>query len=142
MADYLADFGLSKKEAEVYVALLKLNTAKASEISSIVKLSRLETYRALQRLADAELIEASLDRPKRYIALGLEKSLDQLIEQSKARTAELIEKRGQLLQELRRITVEHPEVSADTFTIIHGRQSIHDYAVSYTHLTLPTILRV
>jgi len=128
VADYLAEFGLSKKEAEVYAVLLKLNSAKASEISTIVKLSRLETYRALEKLVDAELVETSMDRPKRYIALGLEKSLDQLIEQSKARTARLIEKKGQLLQELRRIAIEHPEVSADTFTILHGRQSIHEYA--------------
>jgi sugar-specific transcriptional regulator TrmB len=128
VVNHLTGFGLSSKEAQVYAVLLKLNSAKASEISSIIRLDRLETYRALQKLVDAGLVETSMDRPKRYIALSLEKSLDQFIEESKTRTAELVEKKVRLLQELRRITVEHPEVSASTFTIIHGRRSIHEYA--------------
>jgi sugar-specific transcriptional regulator TrmB len=128
VADYLTDFGFSKKEAQVYVVLLKLNAAGAKEISSITKLSRLETYRALQKLMDARLVQTSMDRPKRYVALGLEKSLDELIEQSKARTAELSERKDRLLRELRMLSIEHPEASADMLTLIHGRQSIHDYA--------------
>jgi len=50
--DILQDLGLSNKEAEVYLALLKLGEETASRISQIAQLNRITTYVLLKNLQE------------------------------------------------------------------------------------------
>ncbi len=50
--DVLEKFGLEKKEAKVYVALLKIGLSSATTISRETKIERTQVYRVIEKLID------------------------------------------------------------------------------------------
>ena len=46
----LKDFGLAEEEAQVYLGLLRIGSAKASEISHYTKTDRVKGYKILESL--------------------------------------------------------------------------------------------
>src|SRR3989344_8899127 len=69
----LTDFGLSDKEAKVYLALLELGTATAFEIASRSGINRSSTYVVLEALSKMGLAGLSGDnKVKSYVAVSPE----------------------------------------------------------------------
>ena len=66
----LAEFGLSSLQARVYVALLKLGTVRASQISANVGVVRPEVYRVLHELFVKGLVQKNLGPPATYSAIA------------------------------------------------------------------------
>ena len=56
LIENLEKFGLSKKEASVYLALLGLGPSLVSDISDKAKMNRSTTYVILESLADLDLV--------------------------------------------------------------------------------------
>lgn len=69
----LTDFGLSKKEAVVYLSLLELELATAQEVARHTHLNRSSTYVIIEALQHQGLISTSEDKKvRRYAAVNPE----------------------------------------------------------------------
>ena len=69
----LTEFGLSEKEAKIYVSLLELGEATAFEISSHSGINRSSTYVVLEALRRRGLVGLSGDKNvRRYVAVSPE----------------------------------------------------------------------
>lgn len=73
----LENLGLTKSEIRVYIALLDLNSASASEISDITNLYRKNVYDALNRLMKKGLVSfAKVETKRIYTATEPQRLLD------------------------------------------------------------------
>jgi sugar-specific transcriptional regulator TrmB len=75
----LTSFGLTGNEAKVYLSLLQLRNANASEIAKLAGIPRQEIYRVLPSLEKLEIVEVIIDKPTKYLAIGPQDVLKQLI---------------------------------------------------------------
>jgi sugar-specific transcriptional regulator TrmB len=76
---YLRSLGLTKYEALVYIALLRVNGATASEIHGISGVPRASVYPVLDQLVHKELVTVSQSSPKRFAALPPEEGIGNLL---------------------------------------------------------------
>src|SRR5674476_98730 len=116
----LIGFGLSEKEAQTYLHLLKYGPKTPSPLAKSLKTYREDVHRTLTSLIDKGMVRPSLDSPTTYAAVDLEAALESALKKHESELREM-EVRKRELQELAR---QHQFRPSD--------------AVSYTHLTLPT----
>ena len=79
----LVEFGLTLNQAKAYLALLRLGTTSATQISQLCKVRREEIYRALGELEKHGLVERIIGKPLKFKPLSLERTLSQLLEKKK-----------------------------------------------------------
>ena len=126
---YLQDFGLTRKEAEIYLALSKMGPATAHEISRATKLSRLQAYRAIKGLLNNGLVEISLERPRKFTPLKIDQALSLLGQEAERKILELEKKTPLLLKkwsELSELQVDKPNC---TFRIIQGAKNVSKFRI-------------
>jgi sugar-specific transcriptional regulator TrmB len=75
----LKSLGLTKYEALVYIALLKLVSATASEIHEISGVPRASVYTVIDQLLDKGLVSVSQSAPKRFAAFSPEDAITRLM---------------------------------------------------------------
>jgi HTH-type transcriptional regulator, sugar sensing transcriptional regulator len=75
----LKALGLTKYEALVYIALLKVLSATASEIHEISGVPRASVYPVLDQLLDKSLVSVSQSAPKRFAAVPPESGITLLL---------------------------------------------------------------
>ena len=66
---WLKSLGMTKYEALVYIALLKVTSATASEIHETSGVPRASVYPVLDQLRDKDLVSVSQSAPKRFAAI-------------------------------------------------------------------------
>lgn len=109
----LREFGLSKKEAEVYLALLELGVAGANDIAKQAGINRSSTYVVIESLKKHGLVSMTVDKKVQgYIAAAPETLLKMAEEKSErsARTKKSIEALLPELRTLHKETVFKPKV--------------------------------
>ena len=92
----LRDFGLTEKEAEIYILLAKSGVLRGGEIVARSRKHRAQVYRILKILQPRGLVETTLEAPTRFTAVPFEAFLDLNI-RAKRDEAALIEKEKQEL---------------------------------------------
>jgi sugar-specific transcriptional regulator TrmB len=104
-AETLSSFGLTVKQAKVYLSLIFFGTAAVGEISKYSKVRREEVYRILPKLEKMGLIEKTLSTPVKLKATSIENALSILIrneeENAKNRIIELTSKKAEFLEHFR-----------------------------------------
>ncbi len=80
IAEFLERLGLTRNEAEVYVALLSFGEATADEVSRKSGLSRPTVYNVLRSLVDKGLVAEVVKKPLRFAALPPRKALSELFQ--------------------------------------------------------------
>ncbi len=130
ITDYLRDFGLTSEEAKVYYTLSKLGSAAASEVSELLSHSRIRTYRSLKGLLNKGLIEASLDRPRRYVPLDIEKALSLLEQTARNKILELENKRPLIVSEWPKAPELKVTRTRYAFRIIQGSSNVLRFNLS------------
>lgn len=100
----LMEFGLTEKEAKIYVALLQLEVAKISEIAQKSGINRSSAYMILEELKKKELVSVSAGEheAQKYVATSPEILLRQADEKERAQKA-IREKIEKLLPELKAV---------------------------------------
>jgi sugar-specific transcriptional regulator TrmB len=88
----LTDYGLTDKEADIYIFLAKHGVLKGGEIVTRMKTHRALVYRILKSLQTKGLVETTLESPARFSAVPFETFLDLNIK-AKRDEAALIERR-------------------------------------------------
>jgi sugar-specific transcriptional regulator TrmB len=97
----LIDFGLSEKEAKVYLALLELEVAAVSEIAKEANINRSTTYVILESLKKKGLVSQSQDKKvQKYIAVSPDFLLYEAQERAK-KTEEIKNRISNIVPELK-----------------------------------------
>jgi DNA-binding response OmpR family regulator len=110
VADELANFGLTKTQAKIYVTLIASGVASASEIGKSSKIRREEVYRLIPELEKRGLITRKLKTPKKFSAIEPEAAI-QILTRAKLNIMKeeidrLKQKQTELISKLK--TVELP----------------------------------
>ena len=114
-ANELANFGLTKTQAKIYIALIALGVASASEIAKSSKIRREEVYRLIPELEKRGLITRKLKAPRKFSATQPETAI-QILTKAKLNTMKeeidrLKQKQAELISKLK--TVELPMKQGD-----------------------------
>jgi sugar-specific transcriptional regulator TrmB len=75
----LKSLGLTKYEALVYIALLRVMSATASEIHETSGVPRASVYPVLDQLQDKDLVSVSQSVPKRFAAVSPDEAITRLL---------------------------------------------------------------
>jgi sugar-specific transcriptional regulator TrmB len=113
----LISFGLSEKEAQLYLHLLKYGPKTPSPLAKSLHTYREDVHRTLTTLIDKGMVRPSLDAPTVYTAVDLDTALSSALKKHEAEFREM-EERGRELQELSRQQQFRPSDEVSTFKII------------------------
>jgi len=83
MQDILSRLGLTEYESKTLTSLLRLNEAKAPDISREAQVPKTRVYDVLDKLVEKDLIIEIQGRPKRYRARASEKVFNELLTSKK-----------------------------------------------------------
>jgi sugar-specific transcriptional regulator TrmB/pimeloyl-ACP methyl ester carboxylesterase len=121
----LREFGLTSKEADVYIFLARHEVLTGGEIAKQTKIARSLVYRILKSLQAKGLVEPTLETPKRFVAIPFESALN-LIIRIRQEEALLVEKaKKDLLADWRVISKAKPEARIEKFVVIEGSKKIY-----------------
>ncbi len=95
----LTQFGLSEKEAQLYLHLLRYGPKTPSPLAKSLKTYREDVHRTLTGLIEKGMVRPSLDTPTVYTAVDLETALEAALKRHESEIREM-EVRKQELQEL------------------------------------------
>jgi sugar-specific transcriptional regulator TrmB len=121
----LKNFGLSEKEAEVYIFLGKHVTLKGAEISKYTKINKSETYRILKNLQTKGLIEPTLQSPTRFNVVPFDKIIDSNIKAKLDDAAKIEKAREELLTYWSALGRSPIEALPQKFLVIEGKEKIY-----------------
>jgi len=76
----LMSFGLTSSQAEVYLTLLQLGGAKASEIANKANIERTQVHHILSKLHKLGLVQTSLSRPTVWLPVPIKMGLNNLLQ--------------------------------------------------------------
>jgi hypothetical protein len=85
----LIELGLSSYQAKVYLTLLRIGNQSAHAISETAGIARCDTYRILQQLEKAGLIEKIIKKPEEFCAISIDACISTLMQRRIDKTAEL-----------------------------------------------------
>jgi HTH-type transcriptional regulator, sugar sensing transcriptional regulator len=119
----LVDFGFTVLQARVYIALLRLGTATATNVSSAIGVYRSEAYRILRELSSKKLVQRHLTSPSTFTAIPPHDCLSLLIQQSKKKLAELETQRDNLDYLLSSITPTTVDLTHHRLDIIEANST-------------------
>ncbi len=119
----LIGFGLSEKEAQVYLLLLKYGSKTPSLLAKSLKTYREDVHRMLASLIDKGMVKPSLETPTVYAAVELEVALDAALKRHESEHREM-EVRKQELEELSKQQRFRPSDEFATYKIIKSLKEL------------------
>jgi sugar-specific transcriptional regulator TrmB len=113
----LIGFGLSEKEAQLYLHLLKYGPKTPSPLVKSLQTYREDVHRTLTSLIEKGMVRPSLDSPTVYAAIDLDTALGSVLQKQQSELREM-EARKRELQELSQQQRFRPSDEVSTFKII------------------------
>ncbi|MFQ5496880.1 MAG: response regulator [Nitrosopumilus sp.] len=147
----LQDFGLEEDEAQMYIGLVRMGSAKASEISTFTKIDRVRTYKILENLKNLGFATSTLTSPIKFSPNEPKTILKGIITKQKQRVENLERNSSRFLKILSRLKLNEPEVEIPKLTVISNRNNIYDQMAKivedtkdelYIVVTLSDIIRM
>ena len=127
---YLGEFGLSEREAMIYLYLMQHGPSTAKSITNYLKYDRLQTYRSITELENIGLVIVTMDRPRKYAPITMEEALNLLTKEFEAKLSELEKTKVKLLEEWRRTATLYGETEkAPSFRVIQGAKNFSRFAI-------------
>jgi sugar-specific transcriptional regulator TrmB len=113
----LIGFGLSEKEAQLYLHLLKYGPKTPSPLAKSLHTYREDIHRTLTSLIDKGMVRPSLGSPTVYTAVDLDTALGSALQKQQSELREMGERKREL-QELSQQQRFRPSDEVSTFKII------------------------
>jgi len=134
----LMEHGLTEYQARVYLALLDIGAATASQISPSSKVPRTRIYATMQQLHSKGLVDILPETPLRYQPVPFDAYLRALSEDLRSRAKQVDTGRDSLAREFAIIAQREPE-SRGRFEAIYGRKNVRErllrmYAIAATEV--------
>lgn len=105
--EVLAELGLSKSDAEVYILIATKGPVEAREIAATLCLERKRFYATIKKLADSGLVRIT-SKPSAYLtAVGFEEVLDSCLRLKKDVARDLEQNRIKILSEWQSMVTNH-----------------------------------
>ncbi|HLN89597.1 MAG TPA: helix-turn-helix domain-containing protein, partial [Candidatus Binatia bacterium] len=123
--EVLKDFGVTAKEAEIYIFLAKHGALKGGEISKRAKTHKALVYRILSSLENKGLVAPTLEAPARFTAVNFETLIDLNIKAKREEAALLENTKKELLGYWKNINLNASEQALEAFTVIEGSHKIY-----------------
>jgi HTH-type transcriptional regulator, sugar sensing transcriptional regulator len=137
----LIGFGLSEKEAQLYLHLLKYGPKMPSPLAKSLKTYREDVHRTLTSLIEKGMVRPSLDTPTIYTAVDLNAALDAVVKKHESELREM-EVRKRELQELSEAEWFRPSNEVTTFKILKTLKEIVSTATPVIEATQKEFLWV
>jgi sugar-specific transcriptional regulator TrmB len=116
----LKSLGLTKYEALVYIALLKVVSATASEIHEISTVPRASVYPVLDQLQEKKLISVARSTPKRFAALSPDEGVAIMMSRIEHDAADARE----ILSTIHRNRISHEQNCEELIWNVYGIENI------------------
>ncbi len=118
--EVLNRLGLTPNQTRIYLALSKLETATASQISKLSDLAREEIYRTIPRLQELSLVEIIVDTPTQYKATPLKDGISILLNRKTEESNLLVEDTREILKSIDNSGAKFqiPEEKSFKFTLL------------------------
>ena len=124
LANALKEYGVTEKEVEVYIFLVKHGAQKTGHIAKQLKKNKGLVYRILKNLQKKGLVEATLEYPTRFVAVQFEKVIDSFIKSKQKEITRIIETKKDLVSDWKKISKSELESPVEKFVVIEGRERI------------------
>ncbi len=121
----LKNFGLTGKEADVYIFLARQGVLKGGEIAKRIKMQKALVYRILKSLQIKGLVESTLEFPVRFTAVPFENIIDLNIKVKQEQANQIAAQKKELLNYWQNLKKAGPEPQLEKFTVIEGNQKIY-----------------
>lgn len=121
----LKNFGLTEKEADIYIFLAKHGVQRSGEIAKGIKTHRAEVYRMLKSLQTKGLVQSTLESPTRFTTIPFETVIDSFIKTKKEEAASVESAKQDLLEDWKIISKHEPEPQLERFVVIEGNRKIY-----------------
>ncbi len=121
----LKNFGLTEKEAEIYIILAKHGVLTAGEISKQTKMRRPHVYRILKSLQKKGIVESTLEAPTRFSSVPFEKILDENIKIKQEEAISLQRAKKVLLSDWEKISSAIIKPDVGKLVVIEGNRKIY-----------------
>ncbi|MGZ5502792.1 MAG: TrmB family transcriptional regulator, partial [Halobacteriota archaeon] len=125
----LIGFGLSEKEAQLYLHLLKYGPKTPSPLAKSLKTYREDVHRTLTSLIEKGMVRPSLDSSTQYTAVELESALESALKKHETGLREM-EQRKRELEELSRQQRFRPSDEVSTFKILKSVKDVMTVSLS------------
>lgn len=119
------EYGLTEYQARVYLALLDLGVATASQMPALSRVPRTRIYATMQQLHGKGLVQILPEKPLRYKAVPFAAYLGTLAEDYRNRAKRLDANVEVLAREFPVVASENPETRG-RFEAIYGRRNVRD----------------
>jgi HTH-type transcriptional regulator, sugar sensing transcriptional regulator len=129
--DRLIEFGLTEKDAQVYLYLLKHGPKTPSPLAKSLKTYREDVHRTVTSLIEKGMVRPSLDSPTTYAAVDLDAALGSAVKKHESELREM-EARKQELQQLLKRQRFWPSDEVKTFKIIKSIKELVGIANALT----------
>jgi sugar-specific transcriptional regulator TrmB len=121
----LNEFGLTEREAEVYIFLAKHGVQKGGAISKQTKMPKALVYRILKSLERKGVVESTLEFPARFAAVPFEAVLELNIRTKREEAASMEKRKSSLLEDWKSISKTGLEPEIAKFVVIEGTRKIY-----------------
>ncbi|GEM_PF-1160746 len=121
----LQSFGLTECEAETYLFLARAGSCPVGVIARRLTTNRMNVYRTLKVLEERGLVESTVERPSRFVALPVSNFLSRCIDETKTRMTSLEKSREGIVDYCEHLKNE-PLTEEPKFRIVQGRKHIFD----------------
>ena len=122
---FLQNLGFSKREVQVYMFLAKSGAQSTSFVAKRLKMERVQAYRTFKKLQEKGFIEATLERPTRFIVVPFITLLESFIEAKKGEVENLSSQKESLLTSWRTVSAPESDYTVAKFSVISGKKKIH-----------------
>jgi len=127
----LIGFGLSEKEAQLYLYLLKYGPKTPSPLAKSLKTYREDVHRTLTGLIEKGMVRPSLDSPTVYAPVDLETALESALKKQESELREMGARKREL-QELSKQQRFQPTDDVSTFRIIKSVKELVSATITLT----------
>ncbi len=127
------DHGLTEYQARVYLTLLDLDTATASQVTPHARVPRTRIYATMQQLHEKGLVEIIPETPLRYKAVPFARFLEKTTGELRER-AEVLDKNIEALAKEFAVIGQIAPEEKGRFEAIYGRRNVRERLIKmYEH---------